>query len=163
MRIGDAEREAAIEALGGHLASGRIDIDEYTERTGTAAAARTRADLDALFTDLPGPHQPPPLPPAPPPPMAPPAAPYVPTSAQAPYGIDAYGRPLSSKNRWVAGVLQVVFPFGVGRFYTGQPGIGVAQLVLCLLFGIGAIWCLVDGVLLLVNGGTDGSGRQLQS
>jgi uncharacterized protein DUF1707 len=56
IRIGDTEREAALKALGEHLSAGRIDIDEYGERSAQVTAARTRGDLRGLFTDLPEPH-----------------------------------------------------------------------------------------------------------
>jgi len=55
VRIGDAEREQAQTALNDHYAAGRLDHDEYTERLDRIWAARTRAELDPVFTDLPGP------------------------------------------------------------------------------------------------------------
>ena len=58
MRIGDAEREAAVTALGEHYAAGRLTLEEYDERTSRAYAARTLADLWPLFRDLPGRHGP---------------------------------------------------------------------------------------------------------
>jgi TM2 domain-containing membrane protein YozV len=55
-----------------------------------------------------------------------------------------------------------VFPFGVGRFYTGHIGMGIAQLAVVLFtFGIGALWPWIDGIILLANGGTDSMGRRL--
>jgi hypothetical protein len=68
IRIGDAERQSALTALGEHMTAGRMDIDEYGDRTAQVAAAKTRADLQALFADLPAPHPsfgvvPPPEPP----------------------------------------------------------------------------------------------------
>lgn len=54
-RVGDAERETAVAALGEHFAAGRIDRDELDGRLEAAYAALTRADLDRLFADLPGP------------------------------------------------------------------------------------------------------------
>jgi hypothetical protein len=56
IRIGDTEREAALKALGEHLSAGRLDIDEYGDRSARVTAARTRGDLRGLFTDLPEPH-----------------------------------------------------------------------------------------------------------
>jgi hypothetical protein len=56
MRIGTSEREAASAALQQHFTEGRIDLDEFDERSLRAAQARTRAELTALFTDLPAPH-----------------------------------------------------------------------------------------------------------
>lgn len=52
-RIGDAERERAAAALGDHYAAGRLDHSEYSERLDAIWTARTRADLDVLFQDLP--------------------------------------------------------------------------------------------------------------
>jgi uncharacterized membrane protein len=56
MRIGDAEREAAVEALGEHFAAGRLTKDEYDERAERAWAARTSSQLYPLFADLPRPQ-----------------------------------------------------------------------------------------------------------
>ena len=56
IRIGDTERESALAALSEHMSAGRLDIDEYGDRTARVSAAKTRGDLKALFSDLPGPH-----------------------------------------------------------------------------------------------------------
>jgi hypothetical protein len=56
IRIGDTERESALTALGDHMSAGRLDIDEYGDRTARVAAAKTRGDLLAVFGDLPQPH-----------------------------------------------------------------------------------------------------------
>ena len=56
--------------------------------------------------------------------------------------------PYPDRSKVLAGVLQLVSPFGVGRFYTGHHGIVVAQLMLTLVV-IGAIWSFVDGIVLL--------------
>jgi len=53
IRIGDAERDQAATALADHYAAGRLDHDEYAERLDAIWTARTRADLDAIFHDLP--------------------------------------------------------------------------------------------------------------
>lgn len=53
MRVGDAEREATAAELREHYASGRLTLDELNERLDAAFAARTRADLNAVMTDLP--------------------------------------------------------------------------------------------------------------
>lgn len=55
-RLSDAEREEAIEALGEHMRAGRLDIDEYADRTAQVTAAKTRGELVPLFTDLPDPR-----------------------------------------------------------------------------------------------------------
>ncbi|MFE0451432.1 TM2 domain-containing protein [Streptomyces sp. NPDC058914] len=79
----------------------------------------------------------------------------------APYGYDPYGRPYSDKSKIVAGILQLFLgSFGVGRFYIGNVGMGLAQLFTC--GGLG-IWALVDGIILLTsNDKTDGQGRILR-
>lgn len=53
LRIGDAEREAAVAALGEHYAAGRLTKEEYDERTARAWTARTGSALWPLFADLP--------------------------------------------------------------------------------------------------------------
>src|SRR5438552_14718003 len=53
IRIGNAERDAAMKALDEHLTAGRLDLDEYGERYAKATVARTQDELAALFTDLP--------------------------------------------------------------------------------------------------------------
>ena len=55
-RIGDAERDRAVELLREHHAVGRLTAEEFDERLGTALSARTSLDLDPLFADLPGPR-----------------------------------------------------------------------------------------------------------
>ncbi|OKI49157.1 hypothetical protein A6A27_35510 [Micromonospora sp. CB01531] len=71
---------------------------------------------------------------------------------------------VSDKSKIVAGILQILLGgFGIGRFYMGDVKIGVIQLVVTLVTcGFGAIWGLVDGILILVNGGVDGQGRPLR-
>ncbi|MET0520955.1 MAG: DUF1707 domain-containing protein, partial [Jiangellaceae bacterium] len=53
LRIGDAERDNAAQALGEHYATGRISKEEYEERSEQVWAARFQADLEPLFADLP--------------------------------------------------------------------------------------------------------------
>ena len=52
-RIGDAERDAALEALTEHFVAGRLDQAEFDQRMDAAMRARTAADLVPLFADLP--------------------------------------------------------------------------------------------------------------
>jgi Domain of unknown function (DUF1707) len=52
-RIGDAERDVAIKALGEHYAAGRLTKEEYDERADVALRARFDSDLRHLFLDLP--------------------------------------------------------------------------------------------------------------
>ena len=58
VRIGTAEREAAASSLSEHFAAGRLDQDELEERLDRAYAAKTAADLEPLFQDLPRPAPP---------------------------------------------------------------------------------------------------------
>ncbi|WP_328480103.1 TM2 domain-containing protein [Streptomyces sp. NBC_00377] len=80
---------------------------------------------------------------------------------QAPYGYDRMGRPYSEKSKIIAGVLQLTLgSLGVGRFYMGNVGIGLAQLFTC--GGLG-VWALIDGIILLVSDDkTDSDGRVLR-
>ncbi|WP_449351805.1 TM2 domain-containing protein [Streptomyces shaanxiensis] len=106
-------------------------------------------------------------PPGYPPPGFPPPGYYPPPGTytgdpNAPYGYDPYGRPYSDKSKIIAGILQLTLGgFGVGRFYLGNVGMGLAQLFTC--GGLG-VWSLVDGILLLTgNDHTDEHGRILRS
>jgi len=53
IRIGDAEREQAVSALGEHYLAGRLTKDEYDERAAAAWTAKTASALAPLFRDLP--------------------------------------------------------------------------------------------------------------
>lgn len=156
IRVGTTEREAAMKALGQHLETGHLDVDEYTERIGRAATARTVADLDNLFLDLPAPSY---RPQPPPPPV------YQPQPAGFPATHLGYWPlgpvPVSDKSKLTAGLLQILLPFGVGRFYTGHYGMAFAQLFLSLLW-VGVIWSIIDGIIILAQGGHDRYGHPLR-
>ncbi|OBJ40717.1 hypothetical protein A5630_24295 [Mycolicibacterium mucogenicum] len=93
---------------------------------------------------------------------------YVPQYAadpSAPWGRDPLtGLPLSDKSKVTAGLLQILLGgFGVGRFYLGYTTIGVLQLVVSLVTcGIGAIWPLIDGIMILMGNVPDTQGRKLR-
>ena len=53
VRIGTAEREAAQELLSRQFSEGRLNPDEFSERSAAIAAAVTKADLAPVFADLP--------------------------------------------------------------------------------------------------------------
>lgn len=144
VRIGTAEREDAIRCLGEHFTAGRLGTDEYEQRAGQAAAAVVRGDLAELFTDLPVPHPGCLAPPVPVPPPAPPAPMPAPPAPPVPRQPD--------RDQLIAGALQVLLPFGIGRFYLGDRGVAIAQL-LTVFIGVGLIWSFVDGVLLLIRSG----------
>jgi hypothetical protein len=81
IRIGTAERTAAMKALDEHLAAGRLGVEEYGDRSAAAAGATVAGDLAVLFTDLPAPH--PELPGVPGPPPSTAELPAVPAAATA--------------------------------------------------------------------------------
>ncbi|MFA6298142.1 MAG: TM2 domain-containing protein [Nocardioides sp.] len=114
----------------------------------------------------------------PPPPSAPPygapqpgQAPYATFGAPAvgmpgaPYGVHPVtGIPYSDKSKVVAGLLQILVPFGIGRFYIGDSGIGVAQLLVTIFTcGIGALWPVIDGIIMLASDSKDANGLMLRS
>jgi TM2 domain-containing membrane protein YozV len=111
-----------------------------------------------------------PPPPPPPPPAAPSpgytgyTAPGMPVgaygvSSQAPYGLDPRtGIPYSEKQKLVAGLLQILLPFGIGRYYIGDTTTGIWQTVATVLTcGVAHIWVLIDGILMLVHDDTKDS------
>lgn len=53
-RIGDDERNKAVELLSDHLTSGRLTQLEFNDRLSLALQARTPDELEQLFEDLPG-------------------------------------------------------------------------------------------------------------
>jgi len=78
---------------------------------------------------------------------------------------DPQGRPLSDKSKMIAGILGITLGgFGAARFYTGHTGMAVAMLIVTLVTcGLGHFWGVIDGIMLLVNGGTDAQGRVLRN
>ncbi|WP_409495096.1 DUF1707 domain-containing protein [Amycolatopsis sp. cmx-11-12] len=149
MRVGTAEREEAARLLADHYSQGRLTPDEYEGRVLAAYEAVTLGELRPLFQDLPAP-----LPKC-----------LGPSPFAQPVHVHRQPVPIlpsSPKSKVAAGVLQIVLPFGTGRFYTGHIGLALAQLaVVVFTCGIGAVWPMVDGIVLLVNGGTDSQGRLL--
>jgi len=102
-----------MDALGEHLSSGRIDLDEFGTRSAQVTQARTVADLNALFADLPAPH----------PAIAGLEPAIRPAAAPAPAPPDAVTPSLgdrSAAQRWVAGataasgIIAVILFFALG-------------------------------------------------
>ena len=78
-----------------------------------------------------------------------------------PYGVDPMtGMPFSDKSKMVAGLLNI-FLFGAGRLYTGHIGIGIAQILTTVFCGVGYIWALIDGIMMLMGKVPDSQGRPL--
>ena len=78
-----------------------------------------------------------------------PGMPLVPGQVvQTPYGSFMVG----PKSKVAAGLLGIFLGvLGVGQFYRGNTGLGVAQLVVSIVTaGIGAIWGFIEGIMVLV-------------
>jgi TM2 domain-containing membrane protein YozV len=86
---------------------------------------------------------------------APAAAPATAYTAPAGYPAAAgYVPPgVQPKSRMAAGILGILLGgFGVHRFYLGYTNIGIIQiLVTVFTCGLGSIWGLVEGILILVK------------
>ncbi|MBM7771001.1 hypothetical protein JOD54_001205 [Actinokineospora baliensis] len=54
LRVSDAEREHVVGILQKAIGHGMLTLDEFTTRTDTALAAKTRAELNAVLVDLAG-------------------------------------------------------------------------------------------------------------
>ena len=121
------------------------------------------------WSEAPDPGAPPPQPqPSGYPPPYPQYQPYpgaVGYDPAAPYGRHPVtGLPYSDKSKTIAGLLQLlglVGIGGVGRFYIGDVGMGVAQLLLGMC-GVGLIWSIIDAVLILTDKVDDPKGRPLR-
>lgn len=85
------------------------------------------------------------------------------TAPLAPPIVQAYD---PRRSKLVAGLLGIFLGgFGVHRFYLGYTGIGIAQIVVTLATcGVGAIWGLIEGILILVGSTitTDAEGRTMK-
>lgn len=53
LRASDADRERVVERLRHHAGVGRLDVDELSDRVGSALTAKTVGELDDLLVDLP--------------------------------------------------------------------------------------------------------------
>jgi hypothetical protein len=58
MRISDADRAEVADRLSKHYSDGRLDQAEFNERLDRAMNAKTQADLNGLFADLPATDKP---------------------------------------------------------------------------------------------------------
>ena len=100
---------------------------------------------------------------APPPGYLPPPPVGYPPPGYAGYPV--YVDPLA-KSRLTAGLLGIFLgAFGVHRFYLGYTSIGVLQILVTIAtFGIGGLWGVIEGILILGGSGikTDAEGRPLR-
>ena len=53
LRISDADRATALDLLSEQYAVGRLDKDEFDERSDAVWSAKTQGDLEPVFADLP--------------------------------------------------------------------------------------------------------------
>ena len=58
IRVSHAERTEVADRLSKHYGDGRLDEEEFNERLDRAMKAKTRADLNGLFADLPATDEP---------------------------------------------------------------------------------------------------------
>jgi TM2 domain-containing membrane protein YozV len=77
-----------------------------------------------------------------------------------------YSSDPAQKSRIAAGILGILLGgLGIHRFYLGYVGIGIVQIVVTIVtFGIGSIWGLIEGILILTGSGItkDAKGRPLR-
>ncbi len=60
--------------------------------------------------------------------------------------------PAEQKSKLTAGLLGIFLGgFGVHNFSLGYTGKAIAQIVLSFCFGIGAIWGLIEGIMILTG------------
>lgn len=81
-------------------------------------------------------------------------SPVAPGAAVCPncgYAIQNYD-PAAQKSKLTAGLLGIlVGGLGIHNFYLGYTGKAIAQIVLSFCFGIGAIWGLIEGIMILTG------------
>lgn len=60
--------------------------------------------------------------------------------------------PSQQKSKMAAGLLGIFLGgLGVHNFYLGYTGKAIAQIALSLCFGVGAIWGLIEGIMILTG------------
>lgn len=138
-RIGDVERDHAAEYLREHMSVGRLTQDEFDERLTAALQARTTADLEPLFVDLPAPK--------PGQEIAPTGSPwpvYQAPSLPAPSSYGAVAPPSSS-------ALQPTSPMPsstVANVLATVSGVAWALFIASFIFGAGVWWLVFVPILL---------------
>jgi hypothetical protein len=160
-QLGPLTREQIDELIDG----GVISRESYVWSTGMAEwlPAERVPELRNTFSIAQPMSAPPPPPVMPrmPNPQATPARTFGADSFAVPGFSPVYSPIRSDRNRALAGILQLLIP-GVGRIYLGYAAYGVLQLFFTLCFGIGYLWSIIDGIIILTGGvKLDGYGRQL--
>lgn len=109
MKASDADRDAVLSDLGEHFQAGRLDAEEFEDRSGRALAARTWGELRDLLQDLPvGPRVPATATPGVPPQRSLGRTVLVPVAVLAVIGIAVAMSAGHAHARW--GVLWLLFP-----------------------------------------------------
>lgn len=160
-QLGPLTREQIEELIDGGVISRETHVWS-TGMTEWLPAARV-VELQSIFDSTQNVATPPPPPPMPR--VSDPTAMPASTYGTPPYAPPRFGQvysPLQSdRNRVLAGILQLLIP-GVGRMYLGYAAYGVLQLAFTMCFGIGVLWSIIDGIIILTGGvKLDGYGRQL--
>ncbi|MBO4897616.1 MAG: TM2 domain-containing protein [Clostridia bacterium] len=72
--------------------------------------------------------------------------------------------PSTQKSKMTAGLLGIFLGgLGIHNFYLGYTGKAIAQIALSFCFGIGAIWGLIEGIMILTGSiNTDANGVPLK-
>jgi len=71
----------------------------------------------------------------------------------------------SDKSRLTAGILGILLGgIGVHRFYLGNIGIGILQIVVSIItLGIGSLWGFIEGIIIIAGGNwKDARGKPLR-
>jgi len=110
MRVSDAERQSVADRLAEHFSSGRLDQSEFDERVGRAMSAKTRADLNGLFDDLP--------------------------ETGAPAATDPTGQPSRRRRHPILLVALIVF-IAIAAAHVVWPLLWIGSLVAIVLFATG--------------------------
>ena len=76
----------------------------------------------------------------------------------------ATGPVTGEKSKMTAGLLGIFLGgLGIHNFYLGYTGKAIAQIFLSLCFGVGAIWGLIEGIMILCGSiKTDAKGNLLK-
>lgn len=155
-RIGDVERDRAVNALSEHLASGRLDRSEFDERMTGALHARTHADLEPLFLDLPEPR--PVSRTFSPAAQARPVHPHYTTPSQPPYASQVSDLPHPDARSRSPRGRRRRYPYALG------PAIWFAAIALVVISGGHLWWMMIVAVLVMSRlwGGGCGGRRRME-
>jgi len=125
------------------MTAGRIDIDEYGERSARVTAAKTRGEVGEQFADLPAPH---PVVGAGEPASAPPPAPVPPMPPMHPVPQPAVGSAVTQPQQWspaqrtLSAIIPLAFIAAIALIATGTAGWPVIFVPIGLTMVGRALW-----------------------